>query len=901
MDNQVHNQIVSFIWGIADDCLRDVYVRGKYRDVILPMTVIRRLDALLEDSKEAALDMKKKLDAAGIDNQWPALCNVVGQAFCNASPFRLRDLTSRAKKQTLKTDFEAYLDGFSPNVQEILEKFKFRNQIDTMIEADILGAVIEKFISSDINLSPNPVYKDEEKTILKHPGLDNHGMGTIFEELIRKFNEENNEEAGEHWTPRDVVELMADLIFMPIADQIKDATYSCYDGACGTGGMLTVAQDRLMTLAARRGKNVSIHLFGQEINPETYAICKADMLLKGDGDQAEHISYGSTLSLDGNATRQFDFMLSNPPYGKSWKTDAEKMGGKKEILDSRFNAYLDGGEQLTMIPRTSDGQLLFLLNNVAKMKKDTPLGSRIAEVHNGSSIFTGDAGSGESNARRYMIENDLVEAIIAVPENMFYNTGIGTFIWVLSNKKEDRRKGKIQLIDATAMKSALRKNMGKKNCEFTEEIRKEIVRIFLAMEENEVSMILNNEDFGYWNVTVERPLRLRVYPDRVIPADTFKKSDEYDSVIAAIEKAAKTAPLDDWTAFAKATKLKAAALKKVRPFITEKDPTAQPIEGEPDVDLRDTENIPFTYAGGVDAFMKNEVLTYAPDAWVDEKKTKIGYEIRFTRYFKPKIDEVNLMAVAQKISELQKYMSLDFFVNNPQPYDAYRNVDEIWIHELPMHWETVKIKRLFDERVEKGYPEEPLLAATQNMGVVPKNVYGQRTVEATKDLELLKLVRKGDFVISLRSFQGGIELAHYQGIISPAYTVMIPKGITTEYFKHLAKSKVFIELLKQCVTGIREGQNIDYTKLKGIRIPVPPIEEQIKIAAYLDSIDARIDARIKEISLLKKYKASISSDIVTGKIDVRGIEIPEYEFVDEDNDNVDENLEQGADEPPEEE
>lgn len=654
MDNQVHNQIVSFIWGIADDCLRDVYVRGKYRDVILPMTVIRRLDALLEDSKEAVLDMKKKLDAAGIDNQWPALCNVAGQAFCNASPFRLRDLTSRAKKQTLKTDFEAYLDGFSPNVQEILEKFKFRNQIDTMIEADILGAVIEKFISSDINLSPNPVYKDEEKTILKHPGLDNHGMGTIFEELIRKFNEENNEEAGEHWTPRDVVELMADLIFMPIADQIKDATYSCYDGACGTGGMLTVAQDRLTTLAARRGKNVSIHLFGQEINPETYAICKADMLLKGDGDQAEHISYGSTLSLDGNATRQFDFMLSNPPYGKSWKTDAEKMGGKKEILDSRFNAYLDGGEQLTMIPRTSDGQLLFLLNNVAKMKKDTPLGSRIAEVHNGSSIFTGDAGSGESNARRYMIENDLVEAIIAVPENMFYNTGIGTFIWVLSNKKEERRKGKIQLIDATAMKSALRKNMGKKNCEFTEEIRKEIVRMFLAMEESEVSIILNNEDFGYWNVTVERPLRLRVYPDRPIPTNTFKKSDEYDSVIAAIEKAAKTASLDDWTTFAKATKLKAAALKKVRPFITEKDPAAQPIEGEPDVDLRDTENIPFTYEGGIDAFMKNEVLTYASDAWADEKKTQIGYEIRFTKYFYKPVELRDMSDILSSLSTLEQ-------------------------------------------------------------------------------------------------------------------------------------------------------------------------------------------------------------------------------------------------------
>lgn len=354
MNNQVHTQIVSFIWSIADDCLRDVYVRGKYRDVILPMTVIRRLDAMLEGTIENVRNTKKLLDEAKVDNQWPALCNAAGQPFCNASPFLLKDLTSRASKQKLKTDFETYLDGFSPNVQEILEKFKFRNQIATMVDADILGSVIEKFVSSDINLSPNPVYKDDEKTILKHPGLDNHGMGTIFEELIRKFNEENNEEAGEHWTPRDVVELMADLIFIPIADQIKDATYTCYDGACGTGGMLTVAQDRLQTLATRRGKNVSIHLFGQEVQPETYAICKADMLLKGDGEQVEHIVYGSTLSADGNATRQFDFMLANPPYGKSWKVDAEKMGGKKEILDTRFNTYLEDGTEMKMIPRTSD-------------------------------------------------------------------------------------------------------------------------------------------------------------------------------------------------------------------------------------------------------------------------------------------------------------------------------------------------------------------------------------------------------------------------------------------------------------------------------------------------------------------------------------------------------------------
>ena len=596
MDNQVHNSIVGFIWGIADDCLRDVYVRGKYRDVILPMTVIRRLDAVLEESKDAVLEMKKRLDSAKIDNQWPALCNAAGQAFCNASPFRLRDLTSRANAQVLKTDFEAYLDGFSPNVQEILEKFKFRNQIDTMIEADILGAVIEKFVSADINLSPNPVYKDAAKTILKHPGLDNHGMGTIFEELIRRFNEENNEEAGEHWTPRDVVELMADLAFIPVADQIKDATYSCYDGACGTGGMLTVAQERLLQLAKERGKKVSIHLFGQEINPETYAIAKADMLLKGDGEQAEHIVYGSTLSQDGNATRQFDFMLSNPPYGKSWKTDAEKMGGKKDILDSRFNAYIENGDQLVMLPKTSDGQLLFLLNNIAKMKKNTALGSRIIEVHNASSLFSGDAGSGESNARRYMFENDLVEAIIALPESMFYNTSLGTYIWILTNKKEERRKGKVQLIDATAFKSPLKKNMGKKSCELTPEIKKEIVRIYTEMEESETSKIYKNEDFGIWKVTVLQPQ---------IDKDGNKVIDKKGAII-------------------------------------------------PDKEKTDTELIPFTYPGGIEGFMSAEVRPFASQAYVDYKKLQIGYELNFTKYFYKHVTLRPMDEIVNDVHQIEK-------------------------------------------------------------------------------------------------------------------------------------------------------------------------------------------------------------------------------------------------------
>ncbi len=466
MKNGQLNWIAGFIWNIADDVLRDVYVRGKYRDVILPMTVIRRLDAVLEPTKEAVLKLDKQLDEAGIANKQAALCQASGNAFYNVSPFTLRDLRARAKQQQLKADFEAYLDGFSPNVQEILDKFKFRNQIPTLVEADILGSLIEKFTSNDINLSPNPVYDQDGNVRL--PGLDNHAMGTIFEELIRRFNEENNEEAGEHFTPRDVVELMSHLIFYPIADDIKDGTYRVYDGACGTGGMLTVAEDTLQKLAQEHGKEVSIHLFGQEVQPETYAISKADLLIKGEGESADNMRYGSTLSADAFPSMEFDFMLSNPPYGKSWKTDLERMGGKKDLRDPRFTVQHQG-EELSLITRSSDGQLMFLVNKLSKMNHNTPLGSRIAEVHNGSSLFTGDAGQGESNIRRWIIENDWLEAIIALPLNMFYNTGIATYIWVLTNRKPEHRKGKIQLIDATGIYTPLRKNLGKKNCELSAE------------------------------------------------------------------------------------------------------------------------------------------------------------------------------------------------------------------------------------------------------------------------------------------------------------------------------------------------------------------------------------------------------------------------------------------------
>lgn len=650
MDSISFNSIVSFIWGIADDCLRDVYVRGKYRDVILPMTVIRRLDAVLEETKPAVLEMKKKLDEAGITNQTASLCQIAGEPFCNSSPFCLKDLKSKAKAQQLKTDYEAYLDGFSPNVQEILDKFKFRNQIATMIDADILGSVIEKFVSPTINLSPRPVLHDDGS--VKLPGLDNHTMGLIFEELIRRFNEENNEEAGEHFTPRDAVELMADLIIMPIADQLKDGTYTCYDGACGTGGMLTIAEKRLEELATQQGKQLSIHLFGQEINPETYAITKADMLLSGEGEQAEHMGFGSTLSADSFPARQFDFMLSNPPYGKSWKVDQDKLGGKKGIQDTRFVTQFTDDPEYKMLPRSSDGQMLFLLNNIAKMKHSTALGSRIAEVHNGSSLFTGDAGSGESNARRFVIENDYLEAIIALPENMFYNTGIGTFIWIVSNRKAPHRKGKVQLIDATAMKSPLRKNLGKKNCELTPEIRKRIVGLYLDFAETEECKIFDNAEFGYHLITVDRPLRLRIDLSKEIPAGTFNAKDQ-EAWEKALAELPANIPMDDWDAFAKATKLKATLLKKVRPLITEVDENAKAVSGEADSNLRDYERVPLLYPGGIEAFFNTEVKPFVPDAWIDHSKTQIGYELSFTKYFYKPVELRSLDEITADLRQLE--------------------------------------------------------------------------------------------------------------------------------------------------------------------------------------------------------------------------------------------------------
>lgn len=552
------------------------------------MIVLRRFDAVLEDTKKEVLAMKERLTAANIIQQDEALCAVAGQAFCNSSPFTLKDLKSRTNSQQLKLDFIAYLDDFSANVQDIITKFKFRNEIDTLVEGGVLGLLIEKFVDNRINLSNRPVLFDDGSVRL--PALDNHSIGTVFEELLRRFNEENNvTEAGEHFTPRDIVTLMAEIAFVPIMDKITDSSYLIYDGACGTGGILSVSEERLQQLAEACGKRINTHIFGQELQPETYATCKSDLLIKGDGEEANNISFGSTISEDGKAGMKFDFCISNPPFGTPWKRDLENWGlkDKKDITDGRFLIAYDGNPAYSLVPNIGDPQMLFLANNISRMKDTTELGTRIVEVHNGSSLFTGNAGGGESNLRRYIIENDLLEAIIAVPEKMFYNTGIGTFIWIVTNRKESRRKGKIQLIDATGLKSPLRKNLGEKNCEFTPEINEQILRAYMDFEETPISKIFDNSEFGYWEITVDRP-----------------KRDEQGILV-----------------------------KNKRGKI------------EIDKTLRDKEQVPLTYEGGIEAFVRNEILPYSPDAIVDTDDYVIGYELSFTKYFyKPKrlrtLDEI---------------------------------------------------------------------------------------------------------------------------------------------------------------------------------------------------------------------------------------------------------------------
>jgi type I restriction enzyme M protein len=537
VNQAVHNKLVSFIWSIADDCLRDVYVRGKYRDVILPMVVLRRLDALLEPSKDAVMDelafQQNEMKLVELDEN--ALRSVSGYVFHNTSKWTLTKLfkTATNNQQILLANVEEYLDGYSSNVKEIITKFNLKSQVRHMASKDVLLDVLEKFTSPTINLTP---HEAEDPDGNRLPALTNLGMGYVFEELIRKFNEENNEEAGEHFTPREVIELMTHLVFDPVKDNLPPVM-TIYDPACGSGGMLTESQNFIDEKYPNPDTHRDIHLYGKEINDETYAICKSDMMIKG--NNPANIRPGSTLSTDEFAGTRFDFMLSNPPYGKSWSGEQKFIKDGGDVLDPRFKVtladYWGAKETVDATPRSSDGQLLFLMEMIGKMKPlgEGAVGSRIASVHNGSSLFTGDAGSGESNIRRHIIENDLLEAIIQLPNNLFYNTGITTYIWLLSNNKLENRQGKVQLIDASLLFRKLRKNLGNKNCEFSPEHIAEITETYLNLASMDrptggdgiAAQLFENRDFGYHKVTIERPdRRMAQFSQKRIESLRFDKT-----------------------------------------------------------------------------------------------------------------------------------------------------------------------------------------------------------------------------------------------------------------------------------------------------------------------------------------------------------------------------------------
>lgn len=532
------NEKANLIWAIADK-LTGVYKPHEYGEVILPLTVIRRFDCILADTKEAVRQKYEEVKALPMRDI--LLRKASGFQFYNTSKYTFEKLTE--DPDNIETNFRDYLNGFSPNVTEIIEKFKFDGHIATMAQKNILYIVLKEFTTPKANLHPDHI--------------SNLEMGYIFEEIIRRFSEAHNEDAGQHYTPREVIELMVNILFYDDNSFLTGdhVAKTIYDPACGTGGMLSVAENYLHTL----NSEAELLPFGQELNDQTFAICKADMLIKG--NDATQIRSGNTLSEDQFAGQTFDYILSNPPFGREWKNEKAAVEKESKLgFSGRFGAGL---------PAVGDGQMLFLETAISKMKQN---GSRAAIIHNGSPLFTGDAGSGPSEIRRYIIENDLLEAIIALPNDIFYNTGIATYIWVLSNKKASYRMGKVQLINANGMFEKRRKALGNKRNDISAEQIAEITRIYGDFKETEISRIFNNEDFGYSKITVERPLK-----------------DENGKIV----------------------------LKKGKP--------------QPDTALRDTENVPLSE--DIRAYFEREVLPFAPDAWIDESKTKVGYEIPFTRYF----------------------------------------------------------------------------------------------------------------------------------------------------------------------------------------------------------------------------------------------------------------------------
>ena len=819
MNQSQYNQLFSFIWNIATDVLVYAFEKGEYKKIIMPMMVLRRIDVLLEPTKEELLTMKQKLDESNIQNQDPILYNVTGYPFFNTSKFTMKTLKSETDPLRLKMNFIDYLNGFSKDVQDIIDKFHLRQMVDNLTEAERLGSIIEKFTDDKINLSNKPVLDDKGNVRL--PGLDNHTMGTIFEELLRKFNEENNvTEAGEHFTPRDYVKLLADLAVIPIADKITDNTYHIYDGACGTGGILTIAQDRIQEIAKKQGKRVAINIFGQELEPHTFATCKADLMISGNikafqyqygAEQREYIAYDSTISRDGHAGETFDFCISNPPFGTPWKEDLKKRGlsdkERDKFTDSRFSSIDKDGKELSFLTDIGDCQMMFLANNISRMRNDTQLGTRIVEVHSGSSLYSTRSTDGDNVLRKYILENDLLEAIIAMPEDEFYNTGLGTYIWILSNRKEIRRKGKIQLINARDFTIPQRPKLGKKKIQIGESDREKILSLLMNFEENEYSKIVTPDDLGYWEVQL------------------YRKNDK-------------------------------GKLERLK---------------------NEKEYIPLNYPDGIEGFCKNE-LSFLGDNII-ASDAKLFFEISFTKYFyKPILprkreDVIGTFDDSIKSIQLLK-REIDVLSNQLKelkslnPYNKYKECEIQWIGHIPEGWDISKVRQHFIQRINKVSDKEYMPLSVTKAGVVPQL---DTVALSNADGNSRKEVKINDFVVNSRSDRkGSCGVSKYDGSVSLINIILEPKDILPEYAHYLFRTNGWIEEFFKNGQGIAwDLWTTNYQKMKNMLIVVPDLDTQKAIVKVANKLDDVINNYTVISETIKSDVQQIIADVVTGQVNVQ--------------------------------
>jgi type I restriction enzyme M protein len=780
-----NQEISSFIWNVCDDVLRGLFKQHEYGDVILPFVVLRRLDCVLDGKKDEIIKVHQEYKDK-FDDTSKIINSKLNLKFSNFSRYDLNRLKDEPNKLT--ENFYDYLSSFSTNVQDIIQNFGIQKHIDKLNSNDKLYILIEKF--TDIDLHPDVV--------------DNHVMGNIFEELLRKFSEMSNETSGEHYTPRDIVRLLVSLVFSPDKDKLSqpDKIVSVYDPCCGTGGMLTIGKD---WVHENINPKLDINLFGQELNPQTYSICKSDFLITD--EEPDNIKLGSTLTKDQHNERGFDYMITNPPFGVSWKSE------EKQIINESLEL---GGRFTVGTPRVSDGSLLFLQHLISKMETQ---GSRIGIVFNGSPLFTGDGGSGESDIRRWIIENDLLECVVQLPDSIFFNTSQTTYVWILNNNKSSIRKGKVQLIDGSGQFKQLKKLLGIKRKEVSDEQREFILKTYVDFKETEISKIYSNRDFGFTKVTIEQPL--------IVNGEIVKD---------------------------KSGKIK------------------------PDPLRRDFEKI--SLDEDIQEYFEREVKPNLTDSWIDLEKNKIGYEINFGKYFfitpPPRKTESIIKELLEL--ELESENLLNQILNQKVDRDVILKDSGVdWIGEIPENWSLVKTKYFTkSEKNKSEYGEEELLSVSEYHGVIPRrNIReGEEHLSRSESLEGYLKVKKDQLVSNIMlMWKRGLGVSDFEGIVSPSYSVFSFINSFPKYFHYLFRTDQYVSEFRRNSTGVIESRLRLYDDSFGsIKSHFPPNEEQVKIVEFLDNktelIDKQISIEERRIELMKEYRKSLISEVVTGKIKV---------------------------------